>query len=337
MSEFNSVENEKQNKPSESKVFIILGIIFFVLGIMISLLQLLVSKDMISTTNSKLGYMVVGIIARIVLAIICAIVGGFIVKNKKGQVLMLISIIYLALSMIITANALVKRSEEVKLNKVAMSKFASIANDYSTGKDLSNEKFDKAKYGSLASFLTLSDQYFVSFKKMNTDLNTEIGELNLETILGADSYSSPETIKDSQNRLNTTLDTFNKFETNANKSIKKLQSGVNDLDLSPEYKKGFVAGFQKSQIESNSKFKNYMEIEKNIIKKMNELMSFMSTENVNYEVKDNRVYFKTNDTLDKYNKYIEDLQKLVVKETAAQKEMQDSVSKKIENLDKLTK
>lgn len=330
MNESTSFENNKKNQPNENSAFKILGIIFFILGILISLLQLLVAE---SGSSNQLYYIFGGI----VLALVLILIANFAFKKKKGLALMILSIVFLILSIILTSNAFVKKIEENRLNNLAIDKFVGLSRDYASGKDLSTEKYKESDYGKLTPLLNLTEGYFISYKKLNNDLSTQLTTVNFQTILAADTYSSQAKTEDAQKKLRAVTASFDQFDANSSKIISNMQSDLTKLDIPTNYKNGIVAGFNKAQVTTTEKLKSYIQVEKSTVKKMDDLMSFMLSQKGTYEVKDKKVYFTSSDTLTKYNSFISDLQKLADQEASITNEMKASMNKNIDDINKYNK
>jgi|GEM_PF-3412846 len=340
MNKINPVENDLQVQHSESIIFTIMGVVFLVIGTLVLLLRLLVDENISFGTNNvpyQSAFIIGNIIGNILIVTFIVCIAIFVFKKKKRRALMILSIIFLVLSCITTTNAFVVRVKENKLNKIAMDKLISICRDYANGNDLKSEKLEKSKYGSMSPFLDLSNQYFISYKKLATDMNTEVVDINIATILGSDTYSSSEKINDAQKKVQLLISAFDKFEGDSDKIQKDMKQDVNNLDIPIRYKKGVVDGFEDGQIESSSKIKKYILFEKNFGKKINDNLSFMLEEKGNYEVKNNLIYFSSNDDLNKYNIFISDIQKLATEEASIVKEMQQSTNKQLDKLENLNK
>ncbi|MGH4124586.1 MAG: hypothetical protein ACREV6_16815 [Clostridium sp.] len=336
----NEIQNDPKEKHKESRIFTILAIIFFVIGTLISLLQLLVNDNIsLKTTNlaRQSGYIIGSIIARILIVAFLVCLARFAFKKKKGRSLMILSIVFLMVSGITTISAFAARGKENRLNKVAMAKLITICRDYAGGKDLNSQKLDKSKYGSIAPFLDLSNQYFISFKKLSSDMNTEMLKFNLVTILGTDTYSSSDKMNDAQKRVRTLLMSLDRFESNADKITKTMKVDLNNLDIPIRYKQDVVAGVEKGQIKSSGIIKNYILFEKNFIKKVDENISFMLKSKENYEVKNNMIYFSSDDDMTKYNQFITDVQELAKEEASITSKMRKNGNQEIDTLENLNK
>ncbi|MBU3177859.1 DUF3053 family protein [Clostridium estertheticum] len=336
MNENNMVENELHEQHAESKIFTILAIIFFVIGAIISIVEILVQRSVyLKTANisSQLGY----IIGRIIAVVLIAYIVRLIFKKKKGRALMIFSIIFLLASSVTTANAINKRTEEISFNKVAMHKLISMSSDYAAGKDLSSDKLENSKYGNMAPLLDLCNQYFISYQKLSANLKTEVSKAHVETLLSADTFSTPAKTKDSQERLKTLISGLGQFETEANKITEKMNTDVNNVDIPQVYKEDVASGFEKGQLQSSAMIKKYIAFETSFIKKINDSVTFMVSEKGNYEVKNNMVYFKSPATLAKFNKNMTDIQKLAIEETTLINDMKKTAEKQLDYMKTLDK
>ncbi|MBX4261381.1 DUF3053 family protein [Clostridium estertheticum] len=336
MNENNMVENELHEQGAESKIFTILAIIFFLIGTIISIVEILVQRSAyLKTANisSQLGY----IIGRIIAVVLIAYIVRLIFKKKKGCALMIFSIVFMLASSVTTANAINKRTEEISFNKVAMHKLISMSSDYAAGKDLSSDKLENSKYGNMAPLLDLCNQYFISYQKLSANMKSDVSKAHVETLLSADTFSTPAKTKDTQERLKTLTSGFGQFETDANKISKKMNTDINNVDIPQIYKEDVAAGFEKGQLQSSAMIKKYIAFETSFIKKINDSVTFMVSEKGNYEVKNNMVYFTSPATLSKFNKNMNDIQKLAIEETTLINDMKKTAEKQLDYMKTLDK
>ena len=330
----NTIENEQHTQ--QSKTLKILAIIFFVIGALIFIVGVLVDRGAYSKTTS-LSYQTGYIIGKfLVVAFLVYIVQRIFKKNKR-LALMVFSIIFLIVSCVTTVSAVNKRSHEIKLNKVAMTKLISISRDYADGKDLNPAKFDESTYGNMSPFLDLCNHYFISFQKLSTDMKKDVADTHLETAIGADAFTSPAKIKDAQKRVELLITQLDKFQVDANNITKNMKTDIVNSDIPEIYKKDVASGFEEGQVKSSAVLEEYILFEKNVMKKIDESIIFMSTQQGNYEVKNNMVYFNSNDALTKFNKNMSDIQAFSIKETSIENNMKKMVNDQLNTMESLNK
>lgn len=336
MNNENSSENEQNKQHTESKTFKILAIIFLAIGALILIAGMLVDRGVYSKTTS-LGYQLGYIIGKTLLVAFFVYIVQKIFKKNKRRALMVFSIIFLLGSCISTVNAVNRRSNEIRLNKVAMTKLISISRDYASGKDLNPAKLDESTYGNMSPLLDLCNQYYISFQKLSTNMKKDVANSHLETALGADAFTSSAKTKDAQKRVELLITELDKFQLDANKITKNMKTDINNSDIPQIYKKDVASGFEKGQLKSSAMLDEYIVFEKNFMKKIDESIIFMSTEKGNYEVKNNMVYFTSNDTLTKFNKNMSDIQALAIKETTIVNDMKKLGNEQLDNMESLNK
>ncbi len=337
MSEFYTSENELEKKHSERKSFKIMGIVFFTLGIIIQLgivLSNISSNSSSRDGSNQLEYAFGRIIGMALVLSFLIFIVRFIFKKKKNLAVMILSILFLFSSISSASNAISQRRDENRLNNLGKDKFINMARDYTEGKTLTPENFKKSDYGSMAPFLKLTEQYFISCKKLNISFKSQIDSINFETILAPDTFSSSDKIKAAQARLNPSISEFDQLESDINKLVKNMHSDISKLDIPKDFKEGIIAGFENAQVKSGDNIKNYIQAEKNIINKMEEILSFMLSEEGNFQVKDNKIYFYSNDAMSKYNRFVDDLQQLASQETSIKNKITDSMNQKLNEMEK---
>lgn len=332
----NSTENEQNQQHTESKTFKILAIIFLAIGALILIAGILVDRGVYSKTTS-LGYQLGYIIGKILLVAFLVYIVQKIFKKNKRRALMVFSIIFLIVSCVVTASSVNKRSEEIRLNKVAMTKLISISRDYADGKDLNPAKLDESTYGNMSPLLDLCNHYYISFQKLSTDMKKDVADSHLETALGADAFTTPAKTKDAQKRVELLITSLDKFQLDANNITKNMKTDIINSDIPEIYKKDVASGFEKGQLKSSAMLEEYIVFEKSFMKKIDESIIFMSTQKGNYEVKNNMVYFTSTDTLTKFNKNMSDIQTLAIKETTIVDNMKKLGNEQLDNMESLNK
>lgn len=340
MNETNTIEAQSQKQNSQSNIFMILGIVFLVLGAIIFLLQLLLN-DNISMTTTDLpthSAFVIGIvIVKLVIVTAVFVAALFMFKKKKGLIAMIVSILFLIAAIITTTSAFAARSKENRLNKAAMNKIISMSRDFVDNKDLDDTKLEESKYGSITPFLNLSNQYFVSYKKLSTDMNADIKEFNVSSIVSANTFTSSANIISAQQKIQVLMNKLDKYELDADKTSKNMSSDVSKLDIPIRYKEDLVNGFAKGQLKSSASLKKYVTFEKGFLKIIDTNMSFMLKSKKNYTVKNNLIYFKNFTDMSTYNIYLTDLRTKVAQEVIMLNEIKSDNNKQLDNLEDLNK
>ncbi|MCB2295857.1 hypothetical protein LGK95_20555 [Clostridium algoriphilum] len=338
----NSFEDGTQTQVQrpESKMFTIIAIILFIVGVIISLLQLLLNDDISLRTTDLPNHseIVIGImIGKLVLVAILLLAAQFMFKKKKGRISMILSIIFLIVASITTTSAFVARSKENRLNKVAMQKLISIASHFADNKDLDADKLEESRYGSIAPFLNLSNQYFISYKKLSTAMNADIKKLNVRTIVGASTFTTSAKINSSQQKIQVLMSELDKYASDTDKITNNMKSDVSKLDIPIRYKENIVTGFADGQLKAGDSLKNYVIFEKSFLKVIDTNMSFMLKEKANYMVKYNLIYFTKPADLATYNIYLTDLRKKAAEEVTMLNKIKSDNNKQLDNLEDLNR
>lgn len=322
----------KVNKNESDKGFLfILSIVFFALGFLLSCLKAFINfRDKSYYVNTS--YASGNATATIVISLVIIAVLLFLstrVFNKKG-LLLIFSIIFLLGSFSSTGATIVQNSiNENKLNKAAKDKFISMCNDAVNEKEINEENFDKSVYGHVTPFLSLTNDYFVKFQKHSNDISKNIDSLELHKILSASALSSTEEINNSKKKIADCRKIFDKHETEYNELIENFTTSASTLELPKSFKNGMLEGFKKSQNETREKVSNFLEVEREILTNIDNILDFMLSIQGKYVVKNDRILFETEADLNKYNGYIKELQTLSQKEADLKKNMYDSLKLKL--------
>lgn len=322
----------KANK-NESKIgfLFIFSIVFFALGFLLLCIKAFINfrdNSYYVNTSYASGHATATIV--ISLAIIAALfLLSTRVFNKKGLIL-IFSIIYLLSSFSLTGAAIVQNSlKESRLNKVAKDKFISMCNDAVNEKDINEENFDKSVYGHVTPFLSLTNDYFIKFQKHSKDISKNIDSLELNNILSSSALGSTEEINNSKKKIADCRKILDKHETEYNDLILNFTTSASALELPKSFKSGMMDGFNKSQNETREKVSNFLKVERDILDNIDNILDFMLSIQGKYVVKYDKILFRTDADLNKYNGYAKELQTLTQKETDLRKNMYDSLKVKL--------
>lgn len=322
----------KVNKNESKKGFIfIFSIVLFALGLLLSCLKAFINfrdKSYYVNTSYASGYATTTIVISLVIIAALFLLSTR-VFNKKG-LLLIFSIIYLLGSFSATGAAIVKNSlNENKLNKAAKDNFISMCNNVVNEQEINEESFDKTVYGRMTPFLCLTNDYFIKFQKHSKDISKNINSLELDSILSSSALGSTEEINNSKKKIADCRKIFDKHETEYNDLIVNFATSASTLELPESFKSGMLEGFKKSQNETRDKLSDFLKGERDILDKIDNIMDFMLSIQGKYVVENDKILFKTETDLNKYNGYIKELQTLTQKETDLKKNMYDSLKLKL--------
>jgi hypothetical protein len=326
-----NLEFKVNNNESKKGFIFIFSIVLFALGLLLSCLKAFVNfrdKSYYVNTPYASGYAATTIVISLVIIAALFLLSTR-VFNKKGLIL-IFSIIYLLGSFSLTGAAIVENSlKENRFNKAAKDKFISMCNDVINQKEINEEIFDKTVYGHMTPFLFLSNDYLIKFQKHSNDISKNIDSLELNSILSANTLGSTEEINNSKNKIADCRKIFDKHETEYNDLVVNFITSASTLELPKSFKSGMLEGFNKSQNETRDKVNNFLKVERDILDNIDNIMDFMLSIQGKYIVKNDKILFKTDADLNKYNGYIKELQTLTQKETDLKKNMYDSLKLKL--------
>lgn len=343
MSDLNDYNNTNfyENQNSEFKtgraknkkgVLFVLSIVFFTLSFLLSCLKALIDFLRESQINKAyaMGYAAGTIIISMVIIVILLLLSTRVFKKK---VFMLIfSIIFLLVSFLSTADAMETSLKEIKMTKAAEDKIISMFTNMANGKDISEENFDKSVYGNMTPILYVLKDFGVNSYKLSTDISKDIDALDFENMLTANTLGSTEKINNAKKNIDESIKIYDKYEIEYNNLITNLNKSISELELPKSFKKGFLEGFTQAQEENGSKLSNLFKVEKDVSNKVNSILNFMLSIKGKYTVENDRILFETNDDLNKYNGYIEDIQKLAQEETNIKNDLRDSLKLKLDKI-----
>jgi len=318
-----------ENKKGFLYVF---SIILFVLGFLISCMKVLVAykeKSAANSTSFALGNAVGVAIGNIVIILLLFLL---IKRVKKKAVTLLTAIIYLMVSFSSASVTLDSYARGTKANKAAMEKFKDMATAYSEKKEIPKENFDKSVYGSMTPLLNSFNSYLIKCIQMRNNIDKDIAALNLDNMLSTSTLSSAANINNAKERLAASFNIWDKYEAEVKNIITNFNTEVSTLDMPSSFKTSFFEGYKLSQNESSKMMSNFFKIERDICTRANTILDFMLSIQGKYEVQGNQILFYNNDTLNKYNGYIQDIQKLAEEETKIKTSMQDKLNEKVDDL-----
>jgi len=333
----NDYDLEFTAKRTENKkgFLYVFSIVIFALGFLISCIKVLVAykeKTASNNTSFALGNAVGVAIGNIVIILLLFLL---IKRVKKKAVVLIIAIIYLMVSFSSTSVALDRYVKGTKANKAAIEKFKYMANAYSVGKEIPKENFDKSVFGNMTPFLNSMNSYLIKCKQMQTNAEKDMASLDFYNMLSASTLSSPAKINTAKERLAASFKFLDKYEGQAKDLINNFNTEVSTLDLPSSFKTGFSEGYKRSQNEAINMMGNLFEIQREIFTKANITLDFMLSIQGKYKVQGNQIIFYDNDTLNKYNGYIQDIEKLNQAGTKLKASIQDKIKENVTNLNNI--
>lgn len=324
------VKKENTNKI----VFLIFSIIFSIFGFLMSCVtafikyKLKMNFDTSYTTGYLTGTITVSIV--IIAAIFLLAIGVF----KKYSLLLLFSVLFLLVSFSSTSKAFNGYLKEIAMDKAAEDKLVSMCTNIVNGTEMSKENFDKSEYGNMAPLLSLINDYSIKSNNTAKEMSTSIDSLGFSTMLSADTLGSAQKINDAKAKLNDSIKVYDKYESEYNNLMTEFDTKISTIDLPKSYKGSFLEGFKESQDENHERMTSFLKVERDASYKMIEMMDFMLSIQGKYTVRDGKILFYTNDDLNKFNGYLADVKKFAQDEDNIKKDMQDSLKRKLDELNK---
>lgn len=328
----------KPNRTKKKKgVLYILSIVLFTFGFLLSCLNAFIIFIKYSRINSPYDIIYS---SGIIIASILIIIGLFLLATKvfkKNGILLLFSIIYLIGCFSSTASTTQAIIKEGNMNKAAIVKFVSICNSIASSQDISGEIFDKSVYGELTPILNLVKEYGTKSNNLTTNINQYISSIGVENLLSIDILGSTEKINNAKGTISDSLKIYDKYETEYNDLLTDFETSASNLELPKSFKSSFLDGFSKSQVENRNNINDFFKVERDIFSKANTILDFLLSAQGKYIVQNNQILFRTDADLNKYNAYIEDIQKLAQKEADIQKTISESKQKALDKLNQYNK
>jgi uncharacterized protein YfkK (UPF0435 family) len=346
LSEFNNYNNTNfygnqnfQFEPNKAKntkgPLFIVSIILFVLGFLIYCFNTFIQINKNSSTNLQdnitfsCGYILGAIFLAVVLFLLATKV------FKKHGVLLAFSIVYLLCSFGVTVTTIESSINEAKANRAGEEKLISICNNIANQQAINEENYDKSQYGELTPILNLIKDYGTQSINLTTSINNDISSMGFEDMLSLDTLGSTEKINNVKKKIEDSSKIYDKFETDYNDLITNFDSSVVNLELPKSFKSGFLDGFRKSQDENRDNMKEFMQVERDLLSKINNTMDLLLSAQGKHVIQNNQILFYNTTALNQYNGYIGDIRKLAQKEADVQKKINDSKTQKLGDLNKL--
>jgi len=233
-------------------------------------------------------------------------------KGKKKTLLVYFTILCL-IANYKSINILIDASQYTQREKMAED-FRTVVENVYTGKPVTQE-FTKEEYGELALPMQIMVQCLNKIEQERGEMLIEIDKCDLASIWKLETLTEPQRLSILKKNVYKAEQILQRYQERAmlidNEFKQRILSAPS---ISEELKIRFLEGFTESRGRGAEKITDLFEIQKEFIKGCKNLINFM--ESHNYKIKEDKIFFYSEEDGKLYNSYIFDLASLSEKESA---------------------
>lgn len=305
---FHEIIKRNPNIIKPSKASKIIGIICTILGGILVLIAAYIEFVKGGSTAAVGGSIMGTVIGAILFPGI--IFGVVYVLKKKKPGIFLFGILFFVFSLAgLSANidSVTKSNEQFENFNEKLIEMQQHAENLETWEPYS---FDKDTYGEYSEIGELTQDYFVAFTRLNSELLSDIQAVKVENVLTLSVIGSHSAVQDAIAKIEQFEDQFGVYKSDT----KDLEADfLNKLDALGEFsrtakgfKKGFLEGLETSHVETTEIFEKTSQM----IKVTKEILEFLEAREGLYEVDDEQILFTRDSDVKQYNDLIDKLNKI---------------------------
>ncbi|MEW6182970.1 MAG: DnaJ domain-containing protein [Bacillota bacterium] len=259
------------------------------------------------------------------IVVLSFILWRYLFRKKQGTGILCFSILLLIAS--IYQSCLIHR--DVHIESETIKEVLSVYSKMATGVEVRKTEFDKKEYGNAAPALTLLRNYASDLQTDCTNLFNEINKQNFSEVLAQDTLENPQKITEAQVTLSNVLRILDEYEMLCRQRREQLIDELEKMDVPENFKEEMIKGFNKTKDQGLNKQIEFIDIERSIVLKIRELLNFLSANQDEYFFKDGQIYFNSQEAVDSYNTYIQEISSLAEKESSWKVKFQREVFQKV--------
>ena len=328
--EHNSERKHKQKKRT-FKSYIIPGVLILI-GLFTALLNsaLKYPSDQFNSNQAFVfGYRLGAVFSQLIIIVILWSVAWAITKTRKVNGPLVISIIYLIISIIVFSNNSFNHIETSKQNNLVNQKIYTMVENATKGLPITDEVFKEEDYGKQYQLLnTMRDMFKESFQ-ITAEIQDSIKEAQISTILTSQVLGDQKELSMARERLKTAMNKIDDLGKEFINNMDTFVSKVNKLDLSEEYKQGIIDGYLNSSGNSKETMRNYYQIEMDIFASIDDILEYMQSKEGTYTFNSSAIIFENDADAEEYNKLYQNLEQDVAKETEWLKKRNESLGSRL--------
>lgn len=233
-------------------------------------------------------------------------------QRKRSKVLIIALVVILV--GVIAAVFSFTRIKESKAERMAEQDIASIMKDILDGRTIEARNYDEKTYGKLTGLVQAMNDYVVGMQNDMQNMNKEMTELGLETVLTEQGLKNAQTIASSREKMQRFRKMLDRYEAQTLQRTLDLPEKVQKMDVDERVKREFIAGFNASKDEGIKNMSEFFSIERSFATKSEEIFDFLDKRQGRYKWISSIVYFDTPGEEIGYNRLIEDIQKIAEQE-----------------------
>jgi hypothetical protein len=257
--------------------------------------------------------------------------------KKKGTGLLCFSIIFFLLA----SYHSIKMFREVSTTKKSGKEMVSILKDAMSGKEIKQKDFDDKTYGQMAPILKLINDYLQQIQTDILNMNKEIEEQQIHNMLSQQTLENPILLSKAQVRLQKVQGIINKYEILLRQRIEGLIEGLTErigkLDVSSNFKKEFLTGFNEKKDQGIQNLLEVFKIKKSFIYEMDNLLNFMKSKQGKYGFKGKQIMFVYQEDANEFNRHMQILTRLAAEETNLSSKVQNEGLTELRKIENVTK
>ena len=145
---------------------------------------------------------------------------------------------------------------------------------------------------------------------VTAELVKEHDAIDLSSVLKPESLTSEDGIRRSRELIAAYDRYLTHYDTAVKDDRRRIATGAEHLDVSPDFRRGFIEGMQKAQEQNAHLSEEFLGIEHRLVTNINEVLDFMSARVGKVTISGGNLRFRSSGDVARYNDMIERIQQL---------------------------
>ena len=151
-------------------------------------------------------------------------------------------------------------------------------------------------------------------REVTAELQREAEAIPLSNVMKPATLTSAAGIRESRDLVAAYGRYLAHYESAIRTDRSRIESEAGQLDLSPAFRRGFVEGIRKGQVESGRLNEEFLSVEHRLVSTLNEVLDFMSERAGRVTVSGGHLRFRSGDDVTAYNDLVHRIQSLAEEE-----------------------